>query len=128
MDFAHAVIPGLVKSWTQEDFDRAEDRAAIEAGFSWKDADVLGSVTKTRAPILYFSSPKDHWIPPENMQKLAAATTSTHKVGTMNFSGTNGMEEHVLVSWVIDPIGPPVVEWFHKYLEPGRLLVAGAEK
>jgi pimeloyl-ACP methyl ester carboxylesterase len=120
VEFAHAVVPGLVKSWTAQDFSTAEDRAGRLAHFSWQDADVLASVARTDAPILYAYATRDHWISPENTKLLAANTRSIHSVLVMNFTDDGGIENHVLLSWTLDPVAPPILKWLDEcLLRPG---------
>jgi pimeloyl-ACP methyl ester carboxylesterase len=132
VDFARAVVPKLVRSWTADDFTRAEDRAARMAHLLWSDADVLDSVARTKAAILYVTSEKDHWVSPENTQRLAEKTTSPHAVMTIHFTSDGGLEQHVLLSWILDPVAAPVVKWLDEsLLHPGpdlqsRLNAIGA--
>ena len=122
VEFARAVVPGLVKGWSDRDFASAEDRAGQLAHFSWQDADVLGSVARTAAPILYVYAEHDHWISPENTKLLASNTRSLHSVLTVGFANDGGLENHVLLSWTLDPIAPEIVKWLDAALvggEPG---------
>ncbi|HZZ18185.1 MAG TPA: alpha/beta fold hydrolase [Opitutaceae bacterium] len=112
-DFARAVVPGLVSSWTDSDFSTAEDKASKIAQFEWKDADILESAATTKAPILYLYADKDHWMPPANSELLASRTTSPHSTIVMHFDNDGGgIEEHVLLSWILDPIAPVIQNWF----------------
>jgi len=122
VEFAHGVVPKLVSGWTQQDFDTAEERASQLGHFSWAAADILESVRRTKAPILYAYAAKDRWISPENSRLLAANTRSPHVVLTMNFESDGGVEQHVLFSWILDPMAPLVLRW----LDTG-LLHPGAE-
>ncbi len=119
VEFARAVVPGLVKNWSDKDFSTAEDRAAQIAHFSWQDADVLESVANATAPILYVYAEHDHWISPENTLLLAAKTRSPHSVMTMHFDDDHGIENHVLLSWILDPIAPEILKWFDASLTGG---------
>jgi pimeloyl-ACP methyl ester carboxylesterase len=120
VEFAHAVVPSLVEGWTDRDFATAEDRACRLANFSWADANVLKSVQQGTAPILYVYATHDRWISPENTRVLAANTHSPHAVMTVTFSGENGLEDHVLLSWTLDPVSPEVVKWLDEcLLKPG---------
>ena len=121
--FARAVVPKLVKDWTDRDFANAEDRAGRMADFSWPEADVLKSVAQTTAPILYIHAAQDHWVSPASSQALAANTRSPHAVMTVTFADTHGLEDHVLLSWILDPVAPEVVKWFDEcLLRPGSDL------
>jgi pimeloyl-ACP methyl ester carboxylesterase len=115
VEFAHGVVPKLVKDWTAEDFSNAEDRAGQMAHFSWQEADVIGSVGRTTAPIAFICAENDHWISPENTKALAAKTQSVHGVATVKFDGPP-VEPHVLLSWILDPIAPNVVKWLDETL------------
>ena len=123
-EFARAVVPGLVKNWSDRDFVEAEDRAALLAHFAWRDADVLGSVARASAPVLYVYAANDHWIAPENTLRLAAATRSPHSVMTVHFKDTGGLEDHVLLSWILDPVAPQVFRWLDASLIDRRPGVA----
>jgi pimeloyl-ACP methyl ester carboxylesterase len=119
VEFAHGVVPKLVKDWTAEDFSNAEDRAGRMAHFSWLEADVIGSVERTTAPIAFICAENDHWISPENTKALAAKTQSVHGVATVKFDDPP-VEPHVLLSWILDPIAPNVVKWLDEtLLHPG---------
>ena len=111
VEFARAVVPDLVKNWSDTDFATAEDRAGGFAHFSWKDADVLQGVAHSTAPILYVYAEHDHWISPENTLLLAAKTQSPHSVMTVRFNDNSGLENHVLLSWILDPIAPEIAKW-----------------
>lgn len=129
--FARAVVPRLVENWTARDFARTEDRAGRMAGFSWQKADVLKSVAQTKAPVLYIHAAHDRWVSTGDCQTLAAHTRSLHAVMTMTFTNERGLEDHVLLSWILNPIAPWVVKWFDEcLLRPGpdlreRLVKAG---
>jgi pimeloyl-ACP methyl ester carboxylesterase len=114
-EFARAVVPGFVKGWTDQDFSTAEDRASQLAGFSWADANVQAAVAETEAPIAYISADNDHWISPQNSQRLAAATHGIHTIETVHFQ-KSGLEDHVLLSWLLEPMAPSVVTWFDECL------------
>jgi pimeloyl-ACP methyl ester carboxylesterase len=119
VEFAHAVVPGYVEDWTDKDFSVAEDRAGRMANFSWQDADVMESVGRATAPVLYVVASKDHWISPENTRLLAAKTRGPHSEMTITFDG-GGLEDHVRLSWTLDPIAPVVVKWLDGcLLNPG---------
>jgi pimeloyl-ACP methyl ester carboxylesterase len=112
-EFARAVVPGLVHNWTDQDFSTAEDKASKMAQFAWQDDDILRSVAVTVAPILYVFADHDHWISPENTHILYQETQSPHSVMEMHFDNDGGgAEEHVLLSWILDPIAPEVRKWF----------------
>ncbi len=118
--FARAVVPGLVRDWSDRDFYRAEDRAGRMADFSWQQADVMKSVALATAPILYVHAANDHWVSPEASDDLAFNTHSPHAVITVTFNHPGGLEDHVLLSWILDPIAPRVVTWFDEcLLHPG---------
>ena len=120
VEFAHGVVPQLVSNWTPADFAAAEAKAGQIGHFSWNEADVLGSVAQTEAPILYAMAAKDRWISPENSRRLAEHTRGPHTVLTLTFDHDNGIEEHVLFSWILDPIAPLVVRWLDEaLLHPG---------
>lgn len=131
VEFAHSVVPKLVADWTPADFTRAEDRAGQMAHLEWTKADVMDSVARTEAPVLFVVAEKDHWVAPENTHLLAAHTRSIHAVATVTFTNDGGIEQHVLLSWVLDPIAPKVAAWFEGTLQhPGpdlkeRLVKAG---
>lgn len=110
-EFAKAAVPGLVKGWTDQDFSIAEDRASELAGFSWKDADVEKSVSETNASILYINAVNDHWISSQNAQRLAEMTHGIHALETVRFQQT-GIEDHVLLSWLLEPMAPSVLRCF----------------
>jgi pimeloyl-ACP methyl ester carboxylesterase len=110
-EFARAVVPGLVKDWSDRDFSDAEDRAGRLADFSWKDADVMGSVANATAPILYVYADHDRWISPENTNLLAQGTRGLHSVMTVHFDD-HTLEDHVKLSWTLDPIAPVIRKWF----------------
>ena len=112
VDFAHAVVPAYVKHWTAKDFSRAEDRAAEKAHFSWSQIDVLADVARLRAPVLYVCTANDHWVPLRNVEALAANTSSLHAIAPMTLTGSPGIEPHVLLSWMVDPILKPMLQWF----------------
>jgi pimeloyl-ACP methyl ester carboxylesterase len=114
-EFARAVVPGFVKGWTDQDFLVAEDRASQLAGFSWSDANVKTAVAETEAPIAYISADNDHWISPQNTQKLAELTRGIHAVETVHFQ-KSGIEDHVLLSWLLEPMSPGVLTWFDECL------------
>jgi pimeloyl-ACP methyl ester carboxylesterase len=119
MEFARAVVPGLVRGWTDQDFSAAEDRASQWAGFSWKDADVEKAVAETTAQILYIDAANDHWISPQNSQRLADVTRGVHGLETVRFEQT-GIEDHVLLSWLLEPMAPSVLRCFDECLaKPG---------
>jgi pimeloyl-ACP methyl ester carboxylesterase len=120
VDFAHAVVPQLVKDWTPQDFVSAEDRAGALAHFSWNDANVVKGVAQTTAPILYVAAANDHWVPAQNSQVLAGNTRAIHRVMTVSFANIGGMEEHVLLSWILEPIAPEVATWFDECLSGPR--------
>jgi pimeloyl-ACP methyl ester carboxylesterase len=119
VEFARAVVPNLVKGWSDRDFANAEDRAGQLAHFSWQDADVLGSVARATAPILYVYAEHDHWISPENTKLLASKTQSLHSVLTVSFTNDGGLENHVLLSWALDPFAPEIVKWLDAALVGG---------
>ncbi len=131
VDFAHAVVPQLVKKWTPQDFRSAEDRAGVLAHFSWDDADVMKGVAQATAPILYVSASNDHWVPPQNSHRLALNTRALHSELDVSFSRIGDMEEHVLLSWILDPLAPEIAIWVDECLSrPGpdlntRLLALG---
>ncbi len=131
VEFARAVVPGLVKDWSDSDFESAEDRAGQLAHLSWTDADVLGSVARADAPILYVYAERDHWISPENTRRLASETHGPHTVLTVGFTNDSGIENHVLLSWTLDPFAAPVVKWLDTALlggipgAGGRLMAGG---
>jgi len=114
-EFARAVVPGLVSGWTDRDFSTAEDRAGQLAGFSWADANVEGAVAETEAPILYLYADNDHWVSPQNSQRLAAATPGIHATEIVHFQKT-GIEDHVLLSWLLEPMAPGVLSWLDECL------------
>ena len=116
MEFARAVVPGFVRGWTDQDFSIAEERASHLAGFSWKDADVKGAVAETEASILYLHADNDHWISPRNSQSLAEVTHGIHAIETVHFQ-KSGIEDHVLLSWLLEPMAPSVVTWFDECLD-----------
>jgi pimeloyl-ACP methyl ester carboxylesterase len=118
-EFARAVVPGLVKDWSDRDFSDAEDRAGRLAGFSWKDANVMGSVANAAAPILYVYADHDRWISPENTRLLAQGTRGLHSVMTVHFDD-HTLEDHVKLSWTLDPIAPVILKWFDASLVGGR--------
>jgi pimeloyl-ACP methyl ester carboxylesterase len=114
-EFARAVVPGLVKGWTDQDFSIAEDRASRLAGFSWSDADVEKAVAETTASILYIYAVNDHWVSPQNAQRLAEVTRGIHGLETVRFQQT-GIEDHVLLSWLLEPMAPSVLRCFDECL------------
>jgi pimeloyl-ACP methyl ester carboxylesterase len=114
-EFARAVVPGFVRGWTDQDFSIAEDRASQMAGFSWRDANVEGAVAETEAPILYLCADNDHWISPQNSQRLADMTHGIHALETVHFQ-KSGIEDHVLFSWLLEPMAPSVLTWFDECL------------
>ena len=114
-EFARAVVPALVSGWTDRDFSAAEDRAGHLAGFSWTDANVEGAVAKTEAPILYLYADNDHWVSPQNSLRLAEVTQGIHAVEVVHFE-KSGIEDHVLLSWLLEPMAPGVVTWFDECL------------
>jgi pimeloyl-ACP methyl ester carboxylesterase len=114
-EFARAVVPGFVSGWTDKDFSVAEDRASQFAGFSWRDANVEGAVAATEASILYISAENDHWVSPKNSQMLAEVTHGIHTVEIVHFD-KSGIEDHVLLSWLLEPMAPGVVTWFDECL------------
>jgi pimeloyl-ACP methyl ester carboxylesterase len=114
-EFARAVVPGFVGGWTDQDFSIAEERASRLAGFSWRDADVKGAVAETKAPILYLYADNDKWISPQNSQRLADVTHAIHAVEAVHFQ-KSGIEDHVLLSWVLEPMAPGVLTWFDECL------------
>jgi pimeloyl-ACP methyl ester carboxylesterase len=118
-EFARAVVPGLVRGWTDQDFSTAEDRASQLAGFSWRDANVEGAVAETEAPILYLYADNDHWISPQNSQRLADVTHGIHAMETVHFQ-KSGIEDHVLLSWLLEPMAPGVLTWFDECLTKPR--------
>lgn len=111
-DFAHAVVPQYVKSWSADDFRHAEDRAAKMANLDWSAVDVPGSVARMVAPVLYVLTETDRWVPAENTRALAEKTASPHAVATITITGNPGVEPHVLLAWMLDPTARPVTEWF----------------
>ncbi|HEY1791475.1 MAG TPA: alpha/beta fold hydrolase [Opitutaceae bacterium] len=130
VEFARAVVPKLVSSWTERDFSTAEDRAARLGGFAWSSADPAGSAASAQAPILYVCADNDHWISPGNTRRLADRTRSLHSVVTVHFDKT-GLEDHILLSWVLNPMAPAVLSWLNECLSdpapalPGRLAALG---
>lgn len=117
VEFAHGVIPGMVKSWADQDFSNALDRAAVMARFSWSSTDILSAVDRTKAPILYVRGRNDRWIPPAESDILDAHTRSPHMTITASLPWGN---DHVILSWLLDPIAEPVGEWFDEtLLRPG---------
>lgn len=114
-EFARAVVPGFVSGWTDQDFSVAEDRASQLAGFSWRDANVEGAVAATEASVLYLSAEHDHWVSPRNSQRLAEVTRGIHTVAIVHFDNS-GIEDHVLLSWLLEPMAPGVVTWFDECL------------
>jgi len=124
VDFAHGVVPKLVKNWTPQDFTRAEAKAAEMAHLQWNQADVLGSVAYIKAPVLYVHALNDHWVDPASADVLAGHTAGPHEVLTVTFTGVT-VEPHVLLSWVLDPIAAPVLRWLDEsLLHPGPDLQA----
>jgi pimeloyl-ACP methyl ester carboxylesterase len=122
VEFAHGVIPGMVKSWTDEDFSNALDRAAKMAHFSWSNTDILSAVERTNAPILYIRGKNDRWIPPTESDILDAHTRPPHLTFTATLPWGN---DHVILSWLLDPIAGPVSIWFDEtLLNPGPDLLA----
>ena len=120
VEFARGVVPQYVGGWTQADFDHAEDQAARRGRFSWEATDILGAVQRTHAPILYAVAAGDRWISPENSKRLADQTHSPHALLTVNFDNPGGIEQHVLLSWILDPIAPAVARWLDGVLlHPG---------
>jgi len=127
VDFAHGVVPKLVKNWTPQDFAKAETRAGQMAHLQWSQADVLGSVAKITAPVLYVHALNDHWVDPASANVLAEHTAGPHEVLTVTFNGVT-IEPHVLLSWVLDPIASPVLRWLDEsLLHPGPDLRARLE-
>jgi len=117
VEFARGVIPGRIKSWTEQDFSNALDRAAVMASFSWSNTDILSAVERTNAPILYVRGKNDRWIPPAESDILDAHTRSPHLTITATLPWDN---DHVILSWLLDPIAGPVGEWFDEtLLRPG---------
>lgn len=114
-EFARAVVPGFVSGWTDQDFSVAEDRASQFAGFSWRDANVEGAVAASAASILYISAENDHWVSPQNSQRLAEVTHGIHAVEVVHFD-KSGIEDHVLLSWLLEPMAPSIVTWFDECL------------
>lgn len=110
VDFARAVAPTYVRGWSDQDFSNAEDRAARMAHFSWKDADVTASAAAAQAPILYVRGMHDHWVPAENTDLLARSTHGIYAVLTMTLSDGR-LEDHIILSWLLDPIATPVADW-----------------
>jgi len=122
VEFAHGVIPGMVKSWTDQDFSIALDRAAAMARFSWSNTDILSAVQRTNAPILYIRGKNDRWIPPTESDILDAHTRPPHLTITATLPWDN---DHVILSWLLDPIAGPVGIWFDEtLLKPGPGMLA----
>ena len=119
-EFARGVAPQYVGDWTPADFAQAERTAGQLGHFAWESADILGAVERTRAPILYAVAAGDRWISPENSRRLAEHTHSPHAVLTVNFDNDGGIEQHVLLSWILEPIAPAVARWLDEaLLHPG---------
>jgi pimeloyl-ACP methyl ester carboxylesterase len=118
-EFARAVVPGFVRGWTDQDFSTAEDRASQMAGFSWNNANVERAVAESDASILYVYADNDHWISPQNSQRLAEVTHGIHAIETVHFQ-KSGIEDHVLLSWLLEPMAPGVVTWFDECLARPR--------
>jgi pimeloyl-ACP methyl ester carboxylesterase len=110
-EFARAVVPVFVSGWTDQDFSIAEDRASQLAGFSWSEANVEKAVAETTAPILYINAVNDHWVSPQNAQRLAEITHGIHGLETVRFQQTS-IEDHVLLSWLLEPMAPSVLKCF----------------
>ena len=125
VEFARGVVPQLVRGWSQADFDKTVVNAGRLGGFAWESADVFGSVERTSAPILYIVPAHDRWISPENTRRLADRTRSPHGVMTVNFNDGGGIEQHVLLSWLLDPFAAPAARWLDEaLLRPGPDLGA----
>ncbi len=121
-EFAHGVVPSLVKDWTEADFSTALDRAAKQAHFSWQDTDVYAAVAHRAVPTLYFHGQNDPWIPTRESQRLNDHTQGPHAIGYLDFSTGN---PHVMLSWILDPIDVAALRWFDlALLEPGPGLRA----
>ncbi|HZZ58244.1 MAG TPA: alpha/beta fold hydrolase [Opitutaceae bacterium] len=122
IDFARAVEPQVARYFSDAAFGAAEDRAAQLAHFSWADASVLGSVARTAAPIFYVYAVHDHWVPPENTLKLAARTKSPHAVMSVHFTNTGTIDDHLMLSWMLEVgVGPEVIQWLGATVGGGKL-------
>lgn len=129
-DFARAVVPQYVKHWSADDFRLAEDRAGKMANLDWSAVDVLGSVQRMKAPVMYLLTENDRWVPAENTRALAEKTASPHAIATVTITGNPRIEHHVLMAWLLDPAARHVVDWFDTTLsaKPGEDLRARLTK
>lgn len=90
-------------------FTSALARAERLADFAWSEANVLESMARLRAPVLFFHGADDTWISPAHSERLhASAPQGSRRVLLPG-------ENHETLSARLDPLALKVVEWFDQH-------------
>jgi pimeloyl-ACP methyl ester carboxylesterase len=110
MEFSRGFYAQQMKNIPDAQFASAEIGAAHLAGFKWADADVLRSVERLHAPVLFYHGKDDTWIPPTHSEKLmAVAPAGSRRVLLPD-------DNHLTLAVRLDPIAPEVTAWFDAHL------------
>ena len=115
MEFSRGFYAQQMKNITDAQFASAEIGAAHLAGFKWADADVLRSVERLHAPVLFYHGKEDTWIPPTHSEKLmAVAPAGSRRVLLPD-------DNHLTLAVRLDPIASEVTAWFDAHLTTASL-------
>lgn len=105
-----ALAPKLSAALSEDQFTRAEEKAAKLGGFDWQDGNVLAAVEHMTTPVLYLHGEEDKWISPENSRQLYAHSAGPKKLSMGKY------DNHVLLALRLDPIDTWALEWFASWL------------
>jgi pimeloyl-ACP methyl ester carboxylesterase len=116
-EFSRGFYAQQMKGITDAQFASAEAKAAHLAGFTWADADVLRSIERLHAPVLFYHGEDDTWIPPAHSEKLmAVAPAGSRRVLLPE-------DNHLTLAVRLDPIAPEVTAWFDAHLTTATVAV-----
>lgn len=107
--FAHALMPEVIKHVSEETMTGAFALTAQRGGFTWDESDVIAAAHRLRTPVLLIHGANDTWIPISHSERILAVAPAGSRL-------LRGQGNHLTLSLRLDPIAEPVSAWFDQAL------------